>query len=87
MEIAKLQTLSNFTKLHTSRDAAVRTSYAISHKTARESKASSDGEFVKESLLYSAALIYFVKRSSFENVSLSDAQRGLKISQEKNRAA
>lgn len=55
---AKLQTQQGlFTKLHTPRDAAVRTSYVISHKIIRKSKASSDGEFIKECLLDSLALM------------------------------
>ena len=70
--LAKLQTQQGlFTKLHTSRDAAVSTSYVISHKIARKSKALSDGEFIKECLLDSVALICPEKKGSFENVSLS----------------
>lgn len=70
--LAKLQTQRGFfTKLHTPRDAAVRTSYVISHKIARKSKAFSDGEFIKECLLDSAALMCPEKKGAFENVSLS----------------
>lgn len=70
--LAKLQTQQGlFTKLHTPRDAAVRTSYVISHKIARKSKAFSDGEFIKECLLDSVALICPEKKAAFENVSLS----------------
>lgn len=36
-----------FTERHTSRDAAAKTSYVISHQIARNSKSFSDGEFVK----------------------------------------
>ena len=70
--LAKLQTQQGlFTKLHTPRDAAVRTSYVISHKIARKSKAFSDGEFIKECLLDSVELICPEKKAAFENVSLS----------------
>ncbi|GCC38090.1 hypothetical protein chiPu_0016601 [Chiloscyllium punctatum] len=60
-----------FTKLHISRDAAVKTSYVITHKIARNSKPFSDGEFIKERLLDSAELICPEKKEAFENVSLS----------------
>ena len=43
-----------FTKRHTSRDAAAKTSFVLSHKTATNSETFSEGEFVKED---SAALI------------------------------
>ena len=70
--LAKLQTQQGFfTKLHTPRDAAVRTSYVISHKIARKSKAFSDREFIEECLLDSAALMCPEKKGAFENVSLS----------------
>lgn len=55
--LAKLQTQQGpFTKLNNPRNAAFRTSYAISHKLARKSKAFSDGEFIKECLLDSVSL-------------------------------
>ncbi|GCC40124.1 hypothetical protein chiPu_0024099 [Chiloscyllium punctatum] len=60
-----------FTKLHISRDAAVKTSYVISHKIARNSKPFSDGEFIKECFLDSAELICLEKKEAFENVPLS----------------
>ncbi|GCC28423.1 hypothetical protein chiPu_0006853 [Chiloscyllium punctatum] len=60
-----------FTKLHISRDAAVKTSYVKSHKIARNSKPFSDGEFIKECLLDSAELICPEKEEAFENVPLS----------------
>lgn len=70
--LAKLQTQQGlFSQLYTARDAAVRTSYVISHKIARKSKSFSDGEFVKECLLDSASLICPEKKGAFENVSLS----------------
>ncbi|KAM3850152.1 general transcription factor II-I repeat domain-containing protein 2A-like [Diretmus argenteus] len=70
--MVKLQTQQGlFTKLHTPRDAAVRTSFVISHKIARNVKAFSDGEFIKEYLLDSVALICPEKKATFENVSLS----------------
>ncbi|KAM3859884.1 general transcription factor II-I repeat domain-containing protein 2A-like [Diretmus argenteus] len=70
--MVKLQTQQGlFTKLHTPRDAAVRTSFVISHKIARNVKAFSDGEFIKECLLDSVALICPEKKAAFENVSLS----------------
>ena len=70
--LAKLQTQQVlFTKLHTPRDAAVRTSYVISHKIARKSKAFSDGEFIKECLLDSFSGRNNIKKGAFENVSLS----------------
>ncbi|XP_078134287.1 general transcription factor II-I repeat domain-containing protein 2A-like [Sander vitreus] len=69
--LAKLQTQQGlFTKLHPPRDTAVRTSYVISHKIGRKSKAFSDGEFIKECLLDSVALICPEKKAEFENVSL-----------------
>uniref|UniRef100_A0A669BDA4 SPIN-DOC-like zinc-finger domain-containing protein n=1 Tax=Oreochromis niloticus TaxID=8128 RepID=A0A669BDA4_ORENI len=94
--LAKLQTQQGlFTKLHTTREAAVRTSYVISHKIARKSKAFSDGEFIKECLLDSVTLICPEKKDAFENVSLSrrtvtrrveDIAENLEL-QLKNRAA
>lgn len=70
--LAKLQRQQGiFTKLHSSRDAAVRTSFVISHKIARNSKPFSDGEFVKECLVDSVALICPEKKEAFANVPLS----------------
>ena len=60
-----------FTKLHTSRKAATKTSFVISHKIAKNSKPFSEGEFVKECLMDFAALICPEKREAFKNVSLS----------------
>ena len=55
--LAKLQTQQGlFTKLHTPRDAAFWTSYVISHKIARKSKAFSYGKFIKECLLDSCVV-------------------------------
>ncbi|GCC40276.1 hypothetical protein chiPu_0023979 [Chiloscyllium punctatum] len=54
------------------RDAAVRTSYVISHKIARNSKPFSDGEFIKECLLDSAKLICPEEKEAFEDVPSSD---------------
>ncbi|XP_023812089.1 general transcription factor II-I repeat domain-containing protein 2B-like [Oryzias latipes] len=70
--LQKLQTQQGLlTKLHAPRNAAVRTSFVISHKIARNSKPFSDGEFVKECLLDSVALICPETKSAFENISLS----------------
>ncbi|XP_028253675.1 general transcription factor II-I repeat domain-containing protein 2 [Parambassis ranga] len=72
MLLAKLQTQQGFfTKLHTSRDAATKTSFLISHKIAKNSKPFSEGEFVKECLVDSAALICPDKKGAFEQVPLS----------------
>lgn len=60
-----------FTKLHTARDAATKTSFVISHKIAKNSKPFSEGEFVKECLVDSAALICPEKKEAFEQVPLS----------------
>ena len=60
-----------FTKLYASRDAATRASLLISHKIAKNSKPFSEGEFVKECLVDSAALLCPDKKEEFENVSLS----------------
>ncbi|XP_073689371.1 general transcription factor II-I repeat domain-containing protein 2B-like [Garra rufa] len=60
-----------FTKLHTSRDAATKTSFVISHKIAKNSKPFSDGEFIKECLVDSAALICLDRKEAFLNVPLS----------------
>ena len=70
--LAKLQKQQGyFTKLHTSRDAATKTSFVISHKIAKNSKPFSEGEFVKECLVDSAALICPEKKEAFEQVPLS----------------
>lgn len=70
--LAKLQTQQGFfTKLHTSRDAATKTSFVISHKIAKNSKPFAEGEFVKECLVDSAALICPEKKAAFEQVPLS----------------
>ncbi|XP_071059413.1 general transcription factor II-I repeat domain-containing protein 2B-like [Pseudochaenichthys georgianus] len=70
--LAKLQKQQGFfTKLHTSRDAATKTSFVISHKIAKNSKPFSEGEFVKECLVDSAALICPEKKAAFEQVPLS----------------
>ena len=70
--LAKLQKQQGlFTKLHTARDAATRTSFVISHKIAKNSKPFTEGEFVKECLVDSAALICPDKKEAFEKVPLS----------------
>lgn len=70
--LAKLQQQQGFfTKLHLSRDAATKTSFVISHKIAKNSKPFSEGEFVKECLVDSAALICPEKKAAFEQVPLS----------------
>lgn len=70
--LAKLQKQQGlFTKLHTSRDAATKTSFVISHKIAKNSKTFSEGEFVKECLADSTALICPEKKGAFEQVPLS----------------
>ena len=70
--VAKLKKQQGvFTKLHTYREAATKTSFVISHKIAKKNKPFSDGEFVKECLMDSASLICPEKRKAFENVSLS----------------
>ncbi|KAL2079794.1 hypothetical protein ACEWY4_025538 [Coilia grayii] len=70
--LAKLHTQQAvFTKCHANRDTAVKTSFVLSHKIARRSKPFSDGEFVKECLVDSAALMYPDKKGAFENVAFS----------------
>ena len=70
--VAKLKKQQGLcTKLHTSRETATKTSFVISHKIAKKSKPFSEGEFVKECLMNSAALICPKKREAFENISLS----------------
>ena len=69
--LAKLQKQQGFfTKLHTARDAATRASSVTSHKMAKNSKPFSEGEFVKECLVESAALICPGKKGAFEQVPL-----------------
>lgn len=60
-----------FTKVHASKDAATKTSFMISHKTTKNSKPFSEGEFVKECLVDSVALTYPEKKEAFEKVPLS----------------
>lgn len=70
--LAKLQKQQGiFTKAHTSRDAAVKASFLISYKIAKNSKLFSDGEFVKECLVDSAELICLEKKEAIVNVPLS----------------
>lgn len=70
--LAQLQIRQGFfTKLHTSRDAATRTSFVISHKIAKKSKPFSEGEFITECLVDSVALICPEKKEAFEEVPLS----------------
>lgn len=70
--LAKLQKQTGFfTKPHGSRDAATRTSFVLSHKIAKNSKPFSEGGFVKECLVDSAALICPEKKEAFEQVPLS----------------
>ncbi|KAK7886618.1 hypothetical protein WMY93_026239 [Mugilogobius chulae] len=70
--LAKLHTQQTlFTKLNAPRAAAVKTSFLISHKIARNSKPFADGEFVKECMVDSAALICPEKKGAFENIPLS----------------
>ncbi|XP_010775008.1 collagen alpha-1(XIV) chain [Notothenia coriiceps] len=74
--LAKLQKQQGFfTKLHTSKDAATKTSFVISHKIAKHSKPFSEGEFVKECLVDSAALICPEKKEAFEAKSRCQANR------------
>ena len=69
--LAKLEKQQGcFTKLHAARDAATRTSFVISHKIAQNSKPFSEGEFVKECMVESAALICPEKKEAFEKVPL-----------------
>lgn len=70
--VAKLQKQQGFfTKLHASRNAATTASFVISHKIAKNSKPFAAGEFVKECLVDSAALICPEKKEAFEKVPLS----------------
>lgn len=52
--LAKLQKQQGFffffTKLHTTKEENVKTSYVLAHKIAKRSKPFSDGEFIKECL-------------------------------------
>ncbi|XP_060929426.1 general transcription factor II-I repeat domain-containing protein 2-like [Limanda limanda] len=71
--LSKLQKQQSlFTKLPTTppRDGAVRTSFVISHKIAKNRKPFSDGEFIKECLVDSASLMCPEKKETFEKVSL-----------------
>ena len=61
-----------FTKLHAAKDAATRTSFVISHKIAQNSKPFSEGEFVKECMVESAALICPEKKEAFEQVRMNE---------------
>lgn len=49
-------------------DVATKTCLVISHKTAKNSKSFSEGEFIRECLVDSAALICPKKKEAFENV-------------------
>lgn len=70
--LAKLEKQQGcFTKLHADRDAATRTSFVIAHKIAQNSKPFSEGEFVKECMVESAALLCPEKKEAFENIPLS----------------
>lgn len=53
----KKQGLFLFTELCTSKDGAVKTSFATSHKITKNGKLFSDGEFIKECLVASVVLI------------------------------
>ncbi|XP_006030981.1 general transcription factor II-I repeat domain-containing protein 2-like [Alligator sinensis] len=53
------------------RDGIMRTSYEIAHIIAKKSKPFSEGEFVKECILKSAAILCPDKKEQFENVRLS----------------
>lgn len=50
---------------------AVKTSFVISHKIAKNSKPLSDGDLIKEYLVHSAVLIYTKKKEALENAPLS----------------
>ncbi|XP_035985865.1 general transcription factor II-I repeat domain-containing protein 2-like [Fundulus heteroclitus] len=70
--LAKLQSQQTLLRKRLpSRAAAVKTSFVISHKIARKSKPFSDGEFIKECLLDSSAIICPDKTGAFESVPLS----------------
>lgn len=72
--LAKLQKQEGFfffTNLHGSKDAATWTSFVISHKIAKNSKPFSEGEFVKECLVDSVAIICPGKKEAFEQITLS----------------
>lgn len=49
-------------------DVATKTCFVISHKTAKNSEAFSEGEFIRECLVDAAALICPKKKEAFENV-------------------
>lgn len=70
--LAKLQKQQGlFTRLHSSREGAVMTSFVISHKIAKRSKPFADGEFVKDCLVESATLLCPEKKDTFNLVPLS----------------
>ena len=70
--LAKLrEQQSYFTTLHAARNAVTKTSFMISHTIAKNCKPFSEGEFVKEYLVDSAALICSKKKEAFEKVPLS----------------
>ena len=58
-------------KLHTSMEVAVKTSFVIAHKFAKNSKPFFNGEFIKECFVDSASLLRPEKKETFENVCLS----------------
>ena len=60
-----------FTKLHAPQHVATKISFMISHKIPKNCKPFSEGEFVKECLVDSAALICPEKKEAFEKVPLS----------------
>jgi hypothetical protein len=60
-----------FTKLHSIRDGIARASYVLSHKIDKHCKPFAEGEFIKECLIDSAAILCPDKKELFQNVSLS----------------
>lgn len=60
-KLQKKQGLFLFTELCTSKDGAVKTSFATSHKITKNGKLFSDGEFIKECLVASVVLIWTEK--------------------------
>ncbi|KAF0042460.1 hypothetical protein F2P81_005992 [Scophthalmus maximus] len=66
-----LATLEKQQGCFTNRDGATRTSFVIAHKIAQNSKPFSEGEFVKECMVESAALLCPEKKEAFENIPLS----------------
>ncbi|XP_077972202.1 EPM2A-interacting protein 1-like [Styela clava] len=70
--VAKLEKQQSFfTRLHASNDAAVMASFVIAHKIAQNSKPFSEGEFVKECLVETAAIVCPDKTDAFKQVPLS----------------